>query len=266
MKSAINFFRQIRDKKYLVYQLTKRDFIQKYVESYLGLTWAIFEPLATTLILCIIFTFGFRSGLVQNIPFFLYLFSGMVAFNYFSMATNEGSQVIRSYSYLVKKVNFRLSILPIVKVFSCSIFHLIMLGFLFVTLVIYGYYPSIYWFQFIYYFLAMNVLVLGIAWGASAVSVFVPDVRHLVSIGLQFLFYLSPVFWSIDNVPEEWAFLPKLNPLYYIINGYRDTFIYHKPFWHHIEETIYFWVISILILTLGIFTFRKLRPSFADVI
>jgi ABC-type polysaccharide/polyol phosphate export permease len=266
MQSAINFFRQIGEKRYLLYQLTKRDFVQKYVESYLGLTWAIFEPLATTLILSVIFTFGFRSGPVQDVPFFLYLFSGMVAFNYFSMATSEGSQVIRSYAFLVKKVNFRLSILPIVKVLSCSIIHLIMLGFLLVVLTVYGYYPSIYWLQFFYYFLAMNVLVLGISWGASALSVFLPDVRHIVSISLQFLFYLSPVFWSVENVPKEWAFLPKLNPMYYIINGYRDSFIYHRPFWNHMDETIYFWVVSISLLFIGIIVFRKLRPHFADVI
>jgi lipopolysaccharide transport system permease protein/teichoic acid transport system permease protein len=266
MQTALRFFRQIGEKRYLLYQLTKRDFVQKYVESYLGLTWAIFEPLATTVILSIIFTFGFKSGPVQDVPFFLYLFSGMVAFNYFSMATNEGSQVIRSYSFLVKKVNFRLSILPIMKALSCSIFHLIMLGLLLVVLTIYGYYPSLYWLQFFYYFFAMNVLVLGISWGASALSVFIPDIRHIVSIGLQFLFYLSPVFWSVNNVPAEWAFLPRLNPMYYIINGYRDTFIYHKPFWSHPNETLYFWVIAIGFLFVGTFTFRKLRPHFADVI
>lgn len=266
MQIAISFFRQIGEKRYLLYQLTKRDLIQKYVDSYLGLTWAIFEPLATTLILSVIFTLGFKTGPVQDVPFFLYLFSGIVAFNYFSMSFNEGSQVIRSYSFLVKKVNFRLSILPIVKVFSCSIFHSIMIVLLLIVLLFYGYYPSIYWFQFIYYFFAMNVLVLGLSWGTSAISVFVPDVRHVVAIGLQFLFYLSPVFWSIDNIPDKWSFLPKLNPMFYIINGYRDTFIYHKPFWYHMNETIYFWVFSITCLAAGAMIFKRLRPHFADVI
>jgi len=266
MQNLRRFIYEIYEKRYLLYQLTKRDFIQKYVETYLGLTWAIFEPLATTIILSVIFSFGFKAAPVQDIPFFLYMFSGMVAFNYFSMATGEGTNVIRSYSFLVKKVNFRLSILPIVKVLSCSMFHLIMLGLLFITLIVYGYYPSIYWFQFFYYFFAMNILILGISWLTSAVSVFVPDVRHIVSIGLQFLFYLSPVFWSVDNVPGKWAFLPKLNPLFYIINGYRDTFIYHKPFWVHLEVTVYYWVISFAFLFLGIITFKRLRPHFADVI
>lgn len=266
MQSAISFIRDINEKRYLLYQLTKRDFVQKYVETYLGLTWAIFEPLATTIILSVIFSFGFKAGPVQDIPFFLYMFTGMVAFNYFSMATGEGTNVIRSYSFLVKKVNFRLSILPLMKVLSCSLFHLVMLVLLLIALIIYGYYPSLYWFQFFYYFFAMNVLVLGICWLTSSVSVFVPDVRHIVAIGLQFLFYLSPVFWSVGNVPEEWRFVPKLNPLYYIINGYRDTFIYQKPFWVHIDETLYFWTLSLTILFVGTMVFRRLRPHFADVI
>ena len=266
MQNAISFFKEIGEKRYLLYQLTKRDFVQKYVESYLGLTWAIFEPLATTIILSVIFTFGFKSGPVQDVPFFIYLFSGMVAFNFFSMATNEGSQVIRSYSFLVKKVNFRLSILPIVKVLSCSIVHFIMMSLLVIILAIYGFYPTVYWLQFFYYFLAMNVLVLGISWLTSAISVFVPDVRYFVSIGLQFLFYLSPIFWNVKNVPEEWAFLPKLNPMYYIISGYRDTFIYHRPFWHNLNEGIYFWVISLVMLIIGVNVFKRLRPHFADVL
>lgn len=266
MHDLKRFICEINEKRYLLYQLTKRDFVQKYVETYLGLTWAIFEPLATTVILSVIFTFGFKAGPVQDIPFFLYMFSGMVAFNYFSMATNEGTGVIRSYSFLVKKVNFRLSILPIVKVFSCSLFHLIMLGLLFITLIIYGYYPSVYWLQFFYYFIAMNVLVLGISWLTSSVSVFIPDVKPVVGIGLQFLFYLSPIFWSVDNMPKELSFLPKLNPMHYIVNGYRDTFIYQKPFWVHMNETIYYWAISIFILFLGVFAFKRLRPHFADVI
>lgn len=266
MQNTISFIQQISEKRYLLYQLTKRDFTQKYIATYLGLTWAIVEPLATTLILSVIFTYGFKSGPVQDIPFFLYMFSGMVVFNYFSMATNEGTNVIRSYSFLVKKVNFRLSMLPLVKVFSCSLFHIIMMGLLFFVLLIFGYYPSFYWLQFIYYFFAMNVLVLGISWLTSALSVFVPDVKQLVAIVLQFLFYLSPIFWSASNVPENLSFLLKLNPLYYIINGYRDSFIYHKPFWLYLHEGLYFWSVALGFLFFGSRVFRKLRPHFADVI
>lgn len=266
MRNVIGFIRQIFEKRYLLYQLTKRDFVSKYVDSYLGLAWSVLEPLATTIILSIIFTVGFKAGMVQDIPFFLYMFSGMVAYNFFSMATGEGTNVIRGYSFLVKKVDFKLSLLPVMKNFSCALFHLIMLVLLVIVLIGYGYYPTWYWLQIIYYFFAMNLLVLGISCLTSAVSIFVPDLRHIVSISLQFLFYLSPVFWSIGNIPEKWAFVAKLNPMFYIITGYRDSFIYGKPFWTHHNESIYFWSLTLAFLFLGTNVFRRLRPHFADVI
>lgn len=262
----MKFLSELLEKKYLLYQLVKRDLVSKYVDSYLGLAWAILEPLSTTIILSVIFTFGFKAGLVQDIPFFLYMFTGMVAFNFFSTSLGEGTNVIRHYSFLVKKVDFKLSILPVMKNLSSSIFHLIMLSLLFIVLIVYGYYPNWYWLQFLYYFFAMNILVLGISWMTSAVSVFVPDVSRLITISLQFLFYLSPVFWGAANIPERWLPLFKLNPMFYIIQGYRDSFIYGRGFWTHINETIYFWCITFIILAFGATVFKKLRPQFADVL
>lgn len=262
----MNFLRDFLDKKYLIYQLVKRDLVSKYVDSYLGLTWAVLEPLATTIILSLIFTMGFKAGAVQDVPFFLYMFSGMVAFNFFSSGLGEGTNVIRNYSFLVKKVNFKLSILPVMKNISSSFFHLIMVALLVIALFAYGYYPTWYWFQFLYYFFAMNVLVLGLSWLTSSVSVFAPDVSRLISIGLQFLFYLSPVFWSADQLPERWLLFFKLNPLYYIVQGYRDSFIYGIGFWNYPQETIYFWGMTVFFMLFGAYVFKKLKPQFADVI
>jgi len=262
----VKFLFEIFEKRYLIYQLVKRDLISKYVDSYLGLSWAILEPVATTIILSLIFTFGFKTGLVQNVPFFLYMFSGMVAFNFFSSGLGEGTNVIRNYSFLVKKVNFRISILPVMKNISSSFFHFIMVGLLIIVLIVSGFNPTLYWLQFLYYFFAMNFLVLGLSWLTSSVSVFVPDVSRIISIGLQFLFYLSPVFWSEKQVPEKWLQFFKLNPLYYIIQGYRDSFIYGVGFWNRPAETLYFWIVAILLMLIGTIVFRKLRPQFADVI
>jgi ABC-type polysaccharide/polyol phosphate export permease len=262
----MSFLLDILRKRYLLKELSKRDFTQKYVDSYLGLIWAILEPLATTIILSVIFTFGFKAGLVQDVPFFIYMLSGMVAYNFFSMSVGEGTQVIRAYSYLVKKVDFRLSILPVMKVISAGIFHSIMLMILIVSLLIYGIKPSFYWLQLPYYILCTVVLVLGITWLTSSVSVFIPDIGNIISIGLQFLFYLSPIFWGVSNLPAWVVPYLKLNPMFYVIQGYRDSLIFHKGFWEYPLETLYFWGVSSLILFFGVYVFRKLKPQFADVI
>lgn len=266
MRNAIGFLTEIYEKRYLLYQLTRRDFVSKYVESYLGLAWALIEPLATTIILSVIFTFGFKAGTVKDVPFFIYMFTGMVAFNFFSMATGEGTNVIRSYSFLVKKVDFKLAILPIMKMFSCSIIHLVMLILLITALLLHGFFPTLYWFQFIYYFIAMNLLTLGLCWLTSSISVFVPDIRNLVSISLQFLFYLSPIFWNSESIPKKWVPFLKLNPMNYIINGYRDSFIYGRPMWERLDEAACFWLTTFLFLGVGSLAFKRLRPHFADVI
>lgn len=266
MFRVFDFFKALFDKRYIIYQLAKRDFVQKYVDSYFGIAWAILEPLLTTTILSVIFILGFKAGKVSGVPFFIYMLTGMVGYNYFSASVGEGTQVIRAYSFLVKKVNFQLSILPIVKNLSCSLVHFIMVGILIVALLANGYYPNWYWLQALYYYFAMNVLILGISWASSALSVFVPDLRHIVTILLQFLFYLSPIFWSSENVPTKWLFWLKLNPMHYIVTGYRNSFLYEVPFWHAMDETIYFWTIAMTFMLCGISIFRRLRPHFADVI
>jgi len=87
-----------------------------------------------------------------------------------------------------------------------------------------------------------------------------------MSITISFLFYLTPVFWHSTQIPEEWRIWLKINPLHYIVTGYRDSFIYQKPFWINWEEGIYFWVTSCLFFVVGVFVFKKLKPHFADVI
>jgi len=83
---------------------------------------------------------------------------------------------------------------------------------------------------------------------------------------LQFGYWLTPVFWSLKMIPERYHFLVKLNPVYYITEGYRRSFIYKEWFWQHQTQTIYFWGVTILTLLLGLFVFSRLRDHFNDII
>ena len=69
----------------------------------------------------------------------------------------------------------------------------------------------------------------------------------MVSIIIQFGFWLTPVFWNIKMIPEAYRWVIKLNPIYYIVNGYRDSFVYKIPFWEHPYETLYFWGFTLFI-------------------
>jgi lipopolysaccharide transport system permease protein/teichoic acid transport system permease protein len=96
--------------------------------------------------------------------------------------------------------------------------------------------------------------------------VFFKDTGQFIAMMLQFGFWLTPIFWSMKMVPEKYHWIVQLNPLVYIIDGYRNSMIYHQWFWNDINMTLYFWLVTPGIFILGGLTFRKLRPHFTDVL
>ena len=109
-------------------------------------------------------------------------------------------------------------------------------------------------------------LVLGLSWLTSALTVFVKDVQQMVMILLQLGFFLCPIFWTPDMFDEPYRTLLKLNPLYYIIEGYRASVLYRTWVTNSPSSTLYFWVVSSVIVVIGMLVFKQLRRHFADVI
>ena len=130
----------------------------------------------------------------------------------------------------------------------------------------YGYTPTLYWIQTLYYLFATSVLILGLSWVTSSVVVFFRDIGQFVTMIIQFGFWLTPIFWNIDTIPKQYHWIIQLNPMAYIVDGYRNSMIYHKWFWEDMGMTIYFWIVTLVIFVLGGLTFKKLRPHFADVL
>ena len=151
--------------------------------------------------------------------------------------------------------------------FSSLILHLVFIIILAGILMFYGYYPNLYWLQSIYFLLGAMVLSLGIAWMAASINVFMKDAAQVVGIFTQFGFWLTPIVWPASFVPEKYLLFLKLNPVYYLVEGYRQSFLFEIPFWEiPLWQTAYFWGISFFLLFAGIFIFHRLRPHFADVL
>ena len=262
----LQFLLSIYNSRALLYSLTKNDLKQRYFGNFLGVAWAFIQPTATVLIFWFVFQVGFKSQPVDNFPFILWLVTGMIPWFFFSEALATGTNSIIDSSYLVKKVVFRVSMLPIIKLASALVIHLFFIVFMFGMYFIYGYGVELYWLQLLYYMFCIMVLALGISWITSSVVVFFKDVGQFVSMFIQFGFWLTPIFWSIKMVPEKYLWIIELNPVVYIIQGYRNSMIYHVWFWEDVEMTIYFWCVTLVVFVLGAFTFRRLRPHFADVL
>jgi lipopolysaccharide transport system permease protein/teichoic acid transport system permease protein len=261
------FLLDIYEKKELLYELSKRDFQKQYIGSYLGFVWVYLQPLLFISVLYFIFSFGFKSGgNVAEVPFVIYLITGMIAWFYIAENLNAMTSVISQHSFLLKKIDFRLSLLPIVKLMSSIIPHLFFIAITLIIAAINGIYPSLYLLQLLYYFFAMLLMLLGLGWLTSSTKIFIPDVSKLISLLVTFGFWLTPIFWNIENMPEQYHWIIKLNPAFYIVQGYRDAVFGHTWFWEHPYETLYYWSFTILLLLVGISVFKRLKPHFAEVV
>lgn len=250
----------------ILFDLIKRDIKNKYLGSYLGFFWAFIQPLFTLIVLWGVFSYGLRVKAESNVPFFFWLMTGLVPWNFLSEGLLSSANSILENSFLVKKIVFRVSLLPIVKVFSSAIIHLFFILLLFLTYIFLGFSFDLYCFQIVYYFLLGIGLLYFQSRITSSVIIFFRDLGQLLSLSIQFLFWLTPIFWSFTSVPEKYRFLLSLNPFFYIVEGYRDSLINKVWFWERGTETLVFFGINLTIAIIGYFVFRKLRPHFADVI
>ncbi len=261
-----NFLRELVANRHLLWDLTKKDLKQRYVGSYLGILWAFIQPTITVIIFWFVFQVGFKSMPVDNFPFVLWLVCGMFPWFFFSDAWQSATNSVVSNSFLVKKVVFRVSLLPIIQIFSALIVNLFFVGVLFVMFALYGYMPDIHNLQVFYYLFALICLTFGLSLITSSLVIFLKDVGQLVSMLLQFGFWATPVFWSYKILPVDYQWIVKMNPLFYIVEGYRNSFIYHKWFWELGFTNIGFWAATFFVAVTGVVLFRRLRPHFADVL
>lgn len=264
IKGIIN---EIYVNRLLIWNLSLNDFKTKYAGSYLGIFWAFVQPIVTTLIYWFVFDFGFKAAPASSdIPFILWLIAGIVPWFFFSEAVMNATNSLLEYSYLVKKVVFKISILPIVKILSSFFIHIFFVSIVFVIFLLYKHIPSIHIIQIIYYMFCTAILALSISYATSAIIVFFKDLGQIINVVLQIGMWLTPIMWNKSMLNEKYHWILKLNPIYYIVEGYRDCFINRVWFWDKYMQTTYFWFITIGLFFISLIIFRRLKNHFADVL
>ena len=262
-----NFIMALWLRRHMIIELARRDFKTKYLGSYLGILWAFLHPAIYIVILWFVFQIGFKSRPHAEYPFILWLLCGITPWFFFSESLQRASMSIIESKFLLKQVVFNLSMLPIVRILSALVIHFFFIVAVFVMVFLYQFTITLHSLQVFYYLLATIVLLLGISWLTSSLVVFLRDVNHLVSVVLQFGFWFTPIFWSADILTAKYAKLVKLNPVFYLVEGYRESFLYKTWFWQsHLLLTVYFWAVTGMIFVVGAIVFRRLRPHFADVL
>jgi lipopolysaccharide transport system permease protein len=254
---------EIWEYKELFYFLVWRDVKVRYKQTFLGASWAIFRPVTSMILLTFVFNrlAGFTSG---DIPYPLFTYCGILAWNFFSEGVTSASQSLVSNAHLISKIYFPRLIIPS----SAILRGLIDFGIAFVVYILLMIYyklsPSSSVIFLPLFILQEIIVALGIGLWFSAIGVKYRDIGHALPFVIQFLFWITPVGYSSAEIPEKWQLLYWLNPMTGVIEGFRYCLLGLNNL---STNLLLFSVgIAIFIFITGFINFKRMEKEFADVI
>jgi lipopolysaccharide transport system permease protein len=258
---AKNLFRH----REIIRILTWRDFQARFRGSAIGMVWSIIQPLLTM----VIYTLVFSSFLLirfgnSDSPFIfsVYLLCGLLPWNAFAEGLNSSTSVVRSNVNLVKRVVFPLEVLPVILTFGSVIQQLI--GFALLVPMVILVNTHLYWtiLFFPVILLMQMLLITGLNWIWSSLSIFLPDLRQFTILLTFLLMFLTPIMYPETMIPEKFRFLIHWNPMASIISMYRSIFMDGKL--PPIATLLNIGLVSLVIFMFGYAWFMLTKKAFAD--
>lgn len=259
---------RLRNSLQLIWFLTRRDLIARYRGSLLGVAWSLVTPAITLAIYALVFgiVLGGRFGedIADPAQFSLVLFLGLIVFWLISDGIASAPRVLQAHHSYVKKIVFPLHVLPCVAV-GAAMFHTLLR--IAVFLVAYWILrgpppPTALWIPVV--LAPLFLLTLGLAWALAGLGVYLRDLNEIMGVVLVGLLFLSPVFYSLDRLPEAVRWLVYLNPVTVPVEQIRRVAIWGQaPDW--IEFAGYA-LVCLAIAAVGVAGFQRARRGFADVL
>lgn len=255
----ISKLKEIYRFKYLIYNLVSRDLKVKYKGSILGFFWSLLNPLVMLIVYTLAFKYIIRIK-VENFPiFFLCAF---LPWSFLSSSLSMSVGSIKDNANLVKKVYFSREILPLSIVLSNLIQFLLTFIILIPALLFFKIKLGIPLAALPLIILFQTAFTIGLAYIVSSLNVFFSDVKHLLEIFLQVWFWLTPIIYPANLVPERYQFLYRLNPAVLFVESYRDSLLYNKM--PSISSFIALFIIGFVVLTIGHLVFIRYNKRFAE--
>jgi ABC-type polysaccharide/polyol phosphate export permease len=253
----VNFWRR-RD---LLWHMTIRHLRGQYKQSVLGYAWAFLNPLSQLVILSFVFSTIIRVP-TGDIPFPLFFFTGLIPWIFFSTALASGTDSVVNASALVTKVYFPREVLPtaavLTKIVDLGLGLLILMG----LMLYYGETPgaTAAWLPLL--FGIHLVFTIGLTFPLAALNLYFHDVRFLVGVVLTLWFYMTPVIYPVDIVPEKYLWIFDINPMSLFINAYRRVLLEGEA--PGIEKVLAGAAIAAVTFIVGYFLFKRMEKGFAD--
>ena len=253
-----------------IYSISKYELLSDMRDSKLGMFWNFAHPLIQ--VLTYWFAFGYvlkRDAITQyeiTLPYIYWMIGGMVVWFFVSPCITNGCNAIYAKRDVITKMKFPISILPATVVLKELFHHFCIMIILVLSLAIGGYYPSVHWFGLIYYCICAIVFGISLSMTTSVLNMMARDTRKMILAFMRLLLYLTPILWDTSNLNPLLQLIMKLNPIYYIVQGYRDCFFFHLGFEAYTVSMASFWVITIALFVFGSAMMYKFKHRFIDMI
>lgn len=267
MKSLKYVLDENRSNIYRIYSIAKYEILADIRDSKLGLFWNFANPLIQVLTYWFVFGYIMNRGDVEDIPYLYWMLGGMVVWFFLSPCITLGCNAIHTKINVITKMKFPVSILPATVVLKEIFNHACLMIILVFTFAMGGYYPSVHWFGLLYYLLCSVIFAIALAMTTSVLNMLARDTRKLILACMRLLLYLTPILWAIpETIPKALRIVMNMNPIYYIVQGYRDCFFYHKGILYYTQQMVCFWVITLLLMVIGCNMLYKFKHKFIDMI
>ena len=232
---------------------------------YLGVLWKVISPLIQLSIFWFVFGIGIRGGApVGEHPFFIWLLAGMVPWFYFNKGISLGASSINRKQAIIFKIKYPLPTIPVGAIVTCVFDHIIMLVLLIILYFINGIYPTLYWLNLLYYTAFAFIFLCAVSLVLSVVMQLVKDTTRVLESLLRLLFFLTPILWQEYNIPEWARMISSLNPIRYVVVGFRGSLLYGINFFERPLQMAIFWSMTAFILFLGCYLQKKCSKRFVD--
>lgn len=251
-----------------ILKLAKSDLVKTYRGAALGWTWAIIKPAVTIFVYWFAFQIGLRAGKdVNGYSFFLWLIAGLVPWFYMGDMISQGTDAIRKYKHLVNKMKFPISTIPTFFSISKYITNIILIGIVIVLFVFNGYFPDVYYLQIPFYILLTFIFFTSWSLFGSMLSSISKDFANLVKSFVTAVFWLSGILWNPETITIGWLKnILMVNPVTYLVTGFRNCFINKIWFWQQPKELLCFIILTVIMIILALWAYKKLRKEIPDVL
>ena len=254
-----NVFKNLYNYRELLKTNVKKEIRGKYKNSFLGVLWSFLNPLLQIAVYALVFPLILRNTQENYV---IFLCCGLIPWTFFATAITRSASTMIENGNILKKVYFPREILPISVVTSEAVNFLISTIIILAFVLGSGMGISKYIIFYPIIFLAQYLLLLAISFIVSSICVYIRDLQHFIGIFLQLLFYGTPIVYAADTIPEAFAWILKINPMTYIINGYRDVF--YNQTMPDIKSILILMLVLISAIIIGYLIFNKLQKGFAE--